>query len=404
MSLLRNLRFDVSVCSSSSSFPARLPSTTPAALFQTQHHHRRFVTAAPHIRRAPTLTFLLAAPRQRLQSTVARESRSIQSTACHFSFTWLTTNAEPPKASTTSSPPPPRRRRSLFYRIPLYIAAGTLSLIAGIVIMAADALPVAAQILRPPTDAETLALWQPDPNTRAGELEAQLQAHPLVAALRADATLSESRPHMRIPAEMRGHNFTGGTLLGSEMLEVPALVFAARDGSRMVSVHYVGAALCGHPGIVHGGLLATLLDEGLARCCFPALPNRIAVTASLNVAFKAPCYADQFIVLRAETTKVDGRKAWVKGRLETLVDEEKGETPLLLDEAEALFIEPKGAKVSKSSWMLHESVVSELTRQTAHGQDIHGASRVNPLATIHPWIHLPRRFPQIPLAEKGGSD
>ncbi|KAK8239880.1 HotDog domain-containing protein [Phyllosticta capitalensis] len=322
MSLLRNLRFDVSVCSSSSSFPARLPSTKPAALVQTQHHHRRFVTAAPHIRRAPTLTFLLAAPRQRLQSTVA----------------------QPPKASTTSSPPPPRRRRSLFYRIPLYIAAGTLSLIAGIVIMAADALPVAAQILRPPTDAETLALWQPDPNTRAGELEAQLQAHPLVAALRADATLSESRPHMRIPAEMRGHNFTGGTLLGSEMLEVPALVFAARDGSRMVSVHYVGAALCGHPGIVHGGLLATLLDEGLARCCFPALPNRIAVTASLNVAFKAPCYADQFIVLRAETTKVDGRKAWVKGRLETLVDEEKGETPLLLDEAEALFIEPKGAK------------------------------------------------------------
>ncbi|KAK7511332.1 HotDog domain-containing protein [Phyllosticta paracitricarpa] len=211
--------------------------------------------------------------------------------------------------------------------------------------MAADAVPVAVEVFNPPTDAETLALWQPDPSTRAGQLEAELQSHPLVASLRADAALSESRPHMRIPPALRANNFTGGTLLrGDNMLEVPALVFGARDGSRMVSIHYVGKALCGHPGIVHGGLLSTLLDEGLARCCFPALPNRIAVTASLNVTFKAPCYADQFIVLRAETTKVDGRKAWVKGRLETLVDESKGETPLVLDEAEALFIEPKGAK------------------------------------------------------------
>jgi acyl-coenzyme A thioesterase PaaI-like protein len=32
-----------------------------------------------------------------------------------------------------------------------------------------------------------------------------------------------------------------------------------------VIIVHVGRGLCGHDGIVHGGLLATLLDEGLGR-------------------------------------------------------------------------------------------------------------------------------------------
>lgn len=97
-------------------------------------------------------------------------------------------------------------------------------------------------------------------------------------------------------------------------------------------------------GIVHGGLLATILDEGLARCCFAALPNKIGMTANLNINYRAPAQAGAFVVLRAVTTKVEGRKAWVEGRIETLVGE--GETPLVLADASALFIEPRQAAVS----------------------------------------------------------
>jgi 3'-phosphoadenosine 5'-phosphosulfate synthase len=49
------------------------------------------------------------------------------------------------------------------------------------------------------------------------------------------------------------------------------------------------------------------------------------------------------MVLRAWTTKVEGRKAWVEGRLETLVGE--GEKAVVLVEASALFIEPRQAAV-----------------------------------------------------------
>lgn len=110
-----------------------------------------------------------------------------------------------------------------------------------------------------------------------------------------------------------------------------------------MSISYLGRDLCGHPGIVHGGFLATMLDEGLARCCFAALPNKVGMTANLNINYRAPAKADSFVVLRAKTTKVEGRKAWVSGVIETLVSE--GETPVVIAEATALFIEPRQAAV-----------------------------------------------------------
>lgn len=90
-------------------------------------------------------------------------------------------------------------------------------------------------------------------------------------------------------------------------------------------------------------MLATLMDEGLARTGFPALPNKVGMTANLNIDYRAPCKAEQFVVLKAKTVKVEGRKAWVEGRLETLpLDGSEGK---LLVEGRGLFIEPKNATV-----------------------------------------------------------
>lgn len=131
--------------------------------------------------------------------------------------------------------------------------------------------------------------------------------------------------------------------MGPGRVQVPPYMWTEAGGKSLVSISYLGEDLCGHPTIVHGGFLATILDEGLARCCFGALPNKIGMTATLTVNYRAPTPADTFVVLRAKTTKVEGRKAWVEGRIETLVPE--GEKPKVLCEANALFIEPRQAKV-----------------------------------------------------------
>jgi acyl-coenzyme A thioesterase PaaI-like protein len=207
---------------------------------------------------------------------------------------------------------------------------------------AAPAADTVNGVLHPPTDLETLTMFQPtSPETAA--INEHITTHPLAVRLRAEAGVIESRPHLKIPESMRPHNLTGGVLLGPGKIEVPPLSLAhsSEELPRLVQIAYLGESLCGHPTIVHGGLLATLLDEGLARACFPALPNKVGVTASLKIDYRAPCPAGSYVVLKAETTKVEGRKAWVKGWIEQLTED--GEPGVKYCEAEALFIEPKGA-------------------------------------------------------------
>jgi 3'-phosphoadenosine 5'-phosphosulfate synthase len=195
----------------------------------------------------------------------------------------------------------------------------------------------------PPTDEETLTMYTPADDVER-EIDDFIRNHPVAKELRSRPEMSESRPHMKIPPTFKAHNLTGGTLMGPGKVVVPPFCWNEAGGKSMVSISYLGGDLCGHPGIIHGGMLATILDEGLARCCFAALPNKIGMTANLNINYRAPAPAASFVVLRAETTKVEGRKAWVKGHIETLVGE--GETPVVLVEATALFIEPKQAAVS----------------------------------------------------------
>lgn len=192
------------------------------------------------------------------------------------------------------------------------------------------------------SDEESLRRFVPG-DDEARLVEDTISKLPLVAQLRADPKYKESRPHMKMPAAYRGRSLTGSALLGPGKMVIPPYAWIEDGGKSIVCISYVGEDLCGHPGIVHGGLLATMLDEGLARCCFGALPHNIAVTANLNVDYRKPTPAGSFLVLRGVTTDVQGRKAWVKGHVELLA--KPGEEPTILAEATGLFISPKYAAV-----------------------------------------------------------
>jgi len=192
------------------------------------------------------------------------------------------------------------------------------------------------------SDAESLQQFTPTEPSQV-EVENYINNHPLVKSLRSKSEFTESRPTMKVKDTYRSASLTSGVLAGPGKIEVPPYMWVEEGGKTSVQVMYLGQDLCGHPGIVHGGLLATLLDEGLARCCFPAMPNKTGMTANLTVNYRAPAMANQYVALKARTVKVEGRKAWVEGHIETLVGE--GEEPKKLVEASALMIEPKNAKV-----------------------------------------------------------
>ena len=199
----------------------------------------------------------------------------------------------------------------------------------------------------PPKSAETLTAFQPA-DDEASAINEQLLNMPLVKQIRGRNPISESRPSLKIPESLRPTMLTTGPLSGPGAITVPPLQFELPEGT--VTVFHLGPKLCGHPGIVHGGVIATLLDEGLARCCFPKLPSRFGVTATLNITYSGPAEANNFFVLYASTDSVEGRKAKVSGkllRIHGVEDNSDGEVDLSpVADSQALFVTPRAAKVS----------------------------------------------------------
>ncbi|KAJ7100523.1 HotDog domain-containing protein [Mycena epipterygia] len=245
--------------------------------------------------------------------------------------------------TTSSTPNPPPARRS-FSAIATVSLATAVSL--GAYTLGALFPPPPISLLYPrpapppPSDATS-----PESLAYTAALEAELQALPALRALRthADATeWYEARPHEGIAPAVRANNLTSGALRGPGRLALAPLIRARRDEREAVVFVHVGRGLCGHDGIVHGGLLATMLDEALGRNAIINFPDKVGVTAQLSLKYKAPTRADQFIVIKTEIVSLNGRKATVKGRVEDLEG-------TLLVEAEALFIQPRYAKLLNSA-------------------------------------------------------
>ncbi|CCM05321.1 uncharacterized protein FIBRA_07535 [Fibroporia radiculosa] len=216
--------------------------------------------------------------------------------------------------------------------------------------------------LNPPTLATYISPRTAPPPLRADDpkhiayvagLEETLQSLPLLTAHRAKEGYGEwyeARPYLKVPEEERVNTLTGGALHGPGKLAIPSLVRSKRDNSEAMVFVHVGRALCGHEGIIHGGLLATLLDETLGRQASARrhpyrallnLPEKIGVTAYLHLNYRAPTRADQFIVIKTRLIEISGRKAKVAGVIEDMQG-------TVLAEAEALFIQPKYAKLLDS--------------------------------------------------------
>lgn len=147
---------------------------------------------------------------------------------------------------------------------------------------------------------------------------------------------------MAVPKEQLANSLTGGALRGPGKLTLPPLVRARKDESEAVVITHLGTALCGHEGIVHGGLLATMLDESLGRISLLNLPDKIGVTAKLTLNYRAPTRADQFVVIKTKVDEKAGRKVKVSGTIEDL-------NGTVLVEASALFVQPRYAKLLNPS-------------------------------------------------------
>lgn len=149
--------------------------------------------------------------------------------------------------------------------------------------------------------------------------------------------VTKARSVLNVSEENLPDHLSCSTLSGQGMLSRRPIVFFDDDNGALMAFYHVGRKLSGHPKLVHGGLLAVLLDECMGKASFSKLVGKIAVTAKLEISYQSPVYVEKVIVIEAEVTEVQGRKAWVSAT----VRDSSSET--LLVKATGLFIEPKWA-------------------------------------------------------------
>lgn len=192
--------------------------------------------------------------------------------------------------STHTSPPPsaPTSRRYL-----ATTALLTAGVSAGLVLSLYLPRPQLLQLLYPLPTPTPHAADSPQAREESARLEKELQALPQVAKLRAErvaahsmgegatspagssleqaastktetiAKWTEHRPYAATPPGP--HSLSGYALRGPGKFAIPPLVFASRDKKEQIFFMHLGGGLCGHEGIIHGGLLGTVLDESLGR-------------------------------------------------------------------------------------------------------------------------------------------
>ena len=124
------------------------------------------------------------------------------------------------------------------------------------------------------------------------------------------------------------------------------------DNNRSYTFFHLGQKLSGHQKIIHGGLLATILDELTCRLAFQNTSSRSGVTANLNINYRQPCFVNTYVLIKCEIVRKIGRKCVAKGsvyKIDLDDDLEVERSENLLTECECLVIEPKWVNDLKSN-------------------------------------------------------
>jgi acyl-coenzyme A thioesterase PaaI-like protein len=188
-----------------------------------------------------------------------------------------------------------------------------------------------------------------------------------------------NRPNVicRVPGSRKPKSTLEDSLF-AEILNTPRTIVSCisfyqkpADGDEMVAevstLITVGDGLNGHPDILHGGIVASILDEGmgilqtvnherdhlsqvgkgLASGELP--PHGIGTfTATLDIRYLKPVQTPGSLIVTARYTKRDGRKEWIHAEIKQHIphrEDDYGEE-VLCATGDALFIAPK-AKASK---------------------------------------------------------
>ncbi|XP_035169869.1 acyl-coenzyme A thioesterase THEM4-like, partial [Oxyura jamaicensis] len=91
------------------------------------------------------------------------------------------------------------------------------------------------------------------------------------------------------------------------------VTFLHGAGDRALCLCQLGPYLEGHPGFVHGGAIATIVDTTLGTCALKAAGS--VMTAKLSIDFLAPVPLGSVVLVDGRVERRDGRKLFLSCRV-----------------------------------------------------------------------------------------
>ena len=125
----------------------------------------------------------------------------------------------------------------------------------------------------------------------------------------------------------------------------------SNNQDEIIALIRFGDAVCGHPSIVHGGMISTMIDDAYGWV-FIAGRRQVGFTANLNVNFRRPIRSDDVVILKSKIVEEKGRKF----KLISTVSNLKGD---VMVDSTAIFLQPKLETV-KGLWMYFHHVKTQL--------------------------------------------
>ncbi|MES1913004.1 MAG: hypothetical protein MHM6MM_005241 [Cercozoa sp. M6MM] len=122
--------------------------------------------------------------------------------------------------------------------------------------------------------------------------------------------------------------------------KVRSVEFLTR-GDENIVVFDLGKGVCGHDGIVHGGLIATIIDNTYGKLVMGAT-KKPAFTANLSIDYRRPLPADTKVAVHSRVESHEGRKIRVSARV-CAANKDGMLDDIVFAESTALFITPRNA-------------------------------------------------------------
>ena len=102
-------------------------------------------------------------------------------------------------------------------------------------------------------------------------------------------------------------------IIGSALCRMMGVRFFLTGENTITASFTPDAAQEGPPGHVHGGVLATVLDEAMGMAAWST--GKMCVAVNLNVSYKNPVSLGSTVQIHAKVDRVEGRKVFTVGTI-----------------------------------------------------------------------------------------